>query len=318
MKTSRYGRFIALFALVGFLGTAAIGCGETVIDEGPDSPSGPSTKASELNDQVYVDLETFEQYRADGATVLDLRGAEDYAKGHVPGAVQSSWKDFADDDREGAFIETEVDKLQTAARELGIDNDRKVLIYGSKVSTLQSRQAWSLEYIGHTDVYILNGSYGTWKAEAGVDPSTDTPDVEPGSFEVSLTHDILATGDDVQKAAEGEVTGILFDARSEAEFKGTDERDNPRHGHVPNAIHYNWKNVFNSDGTLRPKDEIRQELDAKGLLAADAVIIPYCQGGFRSAVVYSVLRWLGRDDVKNYDGSWFEYSRNTEWEVETP
>ena len=53
----------------------------------------------------------------------------------------------------------------------------------------------------------------------------------------------------------------------------------------------------------------------------DVTVIPYCQTGVRSATVYSVLRWLGHPNPKNYDGSWYEWSRINDYpvaEVENP
>jgi len=301
---------IAAISLL-FLVTVFPACGETIKDG-----SQPTTSPDALNSQVYVDVETFEQYRAEGATILDVRSQEDYQQGHVPGAIKSSWEDFRDDDREGAFIERDVQKLASAAGELGITRDKKVLIYGGAESTLPSRQAWSIEYIGHGDVYILDGGLPEWKEQTDIDLSTQTPDVETTDYAVGTRDSILATGDEVQQALDSDDPVVIFDARSQSEYEGTDDRDNPRHGHVPEAINYNWSNVYTDDGTLRPKSEIRSELKAKGLLKEGAVIIPYCQGGFRSSVVYTVLRWLGREEVKNYDGSWFQYSRKDEWEVE--
>jgi thiosulfate/3-mercaptopyruvate sulfurtransferase len=302
--------FVAVLLVAG-------GCSEAIKDAPPsDDESGESqTQPAPLNEQVYVDVETFEQYRADGATILDVRSKEDYEEGHIPGALHASWETFKDDDREGAFIESDREQLQQAARELGIDRDRKILVYGPAESTLPARQAWSLEFIGHGEVYQLDGGLSHWQDNTDVDLSTSTPEVETGTFEVAKRDAILATGNEIQTALENDDPVVIFDARSQSEYEGTDDRENPRHGHVPEAIHYNWKNVYADDGTLRPKSELRSELKNKGLLEEGAVVIPYCQGGFRSAVVYRVLRWLGREEVQNYDGSWYQYSRRDEWEV---
>ena len=37
-------------------------------------------------------------------------------------------------------------------------------------------------------------------------------------------------------------------------------------------------------------------------------MITYCTGGVRSAEAWTMLRALGYADVRNYDGSWFEWS----------
>ena len=317
-KTIRRSFRLALsLLLVSAAGLTA--CGETITPPpgSEENEQKGETTPAPLNETVYVDVETFESLREEGAPIPDVRAEEAYGEGHVPGAVEAPWSALKDDDREGAFIERDPAKLREKVRQLGIDEDQKVLVYAGAISTLAARQAWSLEFAGLGDVYILNGGYKTWLKEASVDPSTTAPNIEKGDAEVAVRSSIRATGEDVQKAVEGERPAILFDSRSEDEYEGTDERDNPRHGHVPNAIHYNWKNVFTEAGKLRPKSELRAELEEKGLLKENSVIIPYCQGGFRSAVVYSVLRWLGHDDAQNYDGSWWEWSRNNNVDVET-
>jgi thioredoxin 1 len=43
-----------------------------------------------------VDLETFERAWSAGATVLDVRNPDEYAEGHVPGAVLLPLSDLAD------------------------------------------------------------------------------------------------------------------------------------------------------------------------------------------------------------------------------
>ena len=321
MQNRSLFKFLIFTALTLF-----VGCGESVENpqteakntdnETSNDPLNPNAEPAELNEQVFIDVETFEKYRKEGALVMDVRDQETYEKNHIPGAVRSSWSDFKAEDREGAFIERDERKLQEAARELGIDRDQKILIYGSAPTTLTARQAWSLEYIGHGDVYILDGGISAWKQNADASLTTEVPEVERGSFKVSTRESILAGEDEIEAALDGVKPVVLFDARSQSEYEGTDGRDNPRHGHMPGAIHYNWKNVYTQNGTLRPKDEIRSELEQKGLLKDGALVVPYCQGGFRSAVVYSILRWLGRDNVKNYDGSWYQYSRTEEWDVE--
>jgi len=42
----------------------------------------------------------------------------------------------------------------------------------------------------------------------------------------------------------------------------------------------------------------------------DHEIITYCLGGLRAAWVYSLLRYVGYNQVKTYPGSWWEWSRD--------
>ena len=63
-----------------------------------------------------------------------------------------------------------------------------------------------------------------------------------------------------------------------------------------------------TNGTFKSADELRELYDSKGVTKGGDPIIAYCRIGERSAHTWFVLHeLLGRDDVKNYDGSWTEW-----------
>ncbi len=61
------------------------------------------------------------------------------------------------------------------------------------------------------------------------------------------------------------------------------------------------------DGTFKSADELSELYGSKGVLNGEE-IIAYCRIGERSAHTWFVLHeLLGRENVKNYDGSWTEW-----------
>tara|TARA_B100000315_G_scaffold120484_1_gene110382 strand:- start:912 stop:1145 length:234 start_codon:yes stop_codon:yes gene_type:complete len=63
-----------------------------------------------------------------------------------------------------------------------------------------------------------------------------------------------------------------------------------------------------SDGTFKPVDELRSMCASIGV-TGDREIITYCRVGERSSLSWFVLtQVLGYENVRNYDGSWLEYS----------
>ena len=46
-------------------------------------------------------------------------------------------------------------------------------------------------------------------------------------------------------------------------------------------------------------------------------MIPYCQGGYRSAHTYLALRLIGYPRVRNYLGSWGEWGNRLDLPIET-
>ena len=50
-------------------------------------------------------------------------------------------------------------------------------------------------------------------------------------------------------------------------------------------------------------------------ISSDKEVVVYCTGGVRSAMAYFVLRYL-EYNVRNYDGSWWDWSQNPELPIE--
>ena len=80
-----------------------------------------------------------------------------------------------------------------------------------------------------------------------------------------------------------------------------------RPGHIPTALNVPWSKAANEDGTFKSDEELRALYEEQGLDTGKDTIA-YCRIGERSSHTWFVLReLLGKDDVKNYDGSWVEY-----------
>lgn len=305
-----FTRWASAAAIFASLGCGMVGCSDSVDTIGGDTDR--DTARQPLNSRVFITPDELEELRAAGdVSILDVRNAEQFATGHIPGALNAEWSVFRDVSREGEYTEDDPVLVERTARALGLSQDRPIVVYGNGRTTSHARLAWSLEYYGHANVFILDGGLDAWTAATGQSATTEPTVVEPGDFTVAFRPEVLVTRERVEAALEDDRV-IFFDARSSGEYAGEDERGNPRAGHIPGAIHYEWTNVFQEDGSLRPANDIRAELDGLGLLDPDKVVVAYCQGGFRSAVIYSVLRWLGQPEVANYDGSWWEYSRDSD------
>ena len=65
---------------------------------------------------------------------------------------------------------------------------------------------------------------------------------------------------------------MLWDVRSEGEYRGTNDRGNRRAGHIPGAVHLEWHNVMERDShRFKPAAEIRQLLTEHGITPDKAV-----------------------------------------------
>lgn len=207
-----------------------------------------------------------------GAMLIDVREVDEYAAGHLPGAVNIPLRTL------GANL----DKIPT---------DRQVFIYcqsGYRAALATS----AMHMLGYDNVVSFPPSYKGW-TEAGEPVSTDAvavetlgaPDIDPAleeavnAFLVSIPEGYISAGD-VAKVKEAMGAGaFLLDVRSDGEWT---------EGRIPGATHIELRSLGAS-------------LDG---IPTDRTVIAYCKSGHRAALAAAALQVLGYDNVKAFPSSW--------------
>ena len=102
----------------------------------------------------------------------------------------------------------------------------------------------------------------------------------------------------------------VVDVRKNAEYNGEILYKETSGGHLKDAIHIRFTDLFRADGTLKSQKELVKMFENEGLSKEDT-IITYCTGGIRSGYMYLVLKMCGFENVRNYAESTYRWS-NTE------
>jgi thiosulfate/3-mercaptopyruvate sulfurtransferase len=98
---------------------------------------------------------------------------------------------------------------------------------------------------------------------------------------------------------------------------GYEQEGAQRAGHIPSAKSVPWAQAVREDGTFKSQEELEELYSTKGVIDGDTPIVAYCRIGERSAHTWFVLHeLLGRDDVRNYDGSWTEWGNLVDVPIE--
>jgi thiosulfate/3-mercaptopyruvate sulfurtransferase len=140
---------------------------------------------------------------------------------------------------------------------------------------------------------------------------------QPGTFTAAPIADLIVFKDELKRVVKRpHPETVIVDARSGEEYLGKEVQGIPRPGHIPSAINVPWNTFLNADATLKDLGAIRAALEEKGLHPSHEVIC-YCTGGVRSAWLYYVLKAAGFPKVRNYPGSWWEWSRDFAAPVES-
>lgn len=254
-----------------------------------------------------------EEARRGEVLIVDARKPADYAKGHIPGAVNfSTYKVFATDTRPAGLAAFAHDIAMLYAN-AGISATRAVVFYDDDTGMYAARDAWILQYLGHSRVRILHGGLAGWRA-SGCDLSAE----EAGDWTIGmrvLERPKLAISFEEIAARLGRPGLTLLDVRDADEHAGRDKTACcTRRGYIPGSVWIEWTR-FLEGGRFKPAAAILGLLRESGV-DPDSEIVPYCHRGARSANTYYALKYAGLTQVRNYIGSWHEWSARSELPIE--
>ena len=245
--------------------------------------------------------------------VLDARGERAWRKGHLPNSAPIDWLDLRDGRILDGELSADLAGVAAALAAAGVRQDTPVLVYGAagKRWGEEGRIFWTLDYLGHDQVLVLDGGVDAW-TRAGLPLHTSDTRPPAGDFRARARPERRTTTDELAASL---ATRTVWDTRSREEFEGATPYGESRGGHVPGAAHLHFRDLMGDDGTLKPSDELRALLSAAGI-TPDRPVTTLCTGGVRAGFAYAVLRDLGYTDVSNYDGSMWAWSARSELPLE--
>ncbi|GAA2644740.1 sulfurtransferase [Paractinoplanes durhamensis] len=216
-------------------------------------------------------------------------GLDAYAEAHLPGArFADLFGGFSAPDAPLPFTLPTAEQLRSAAREVGVRNGVKVVVYDRNGGAWAARVWWLLRIHGFAEVSVLDGGFGGWTGpvESGIPAAP-----EPGELTLHEPGEVTAGLAEISGGTED----LLVCGIRQPDFEN---------GHIPGSASLPYAELLRADGTL-DLELVRRRATDLGLDRTPA--IAYCGGGINAAGLVLALEAAGLPAPRLYDGSLNEW-----------
>jgi len=236
----------------------------------------------------------------DGAILAAACPADEYAGGHIAGAVSVPMGALTVDEPYKNMLpdEGQVEDVMGAA---GITEKDTLLVYDNNNNMQAARVQWTLNMYSNFNVKVVSGGFEALQRAGAQVESTPT----------TLPAAAYAAGDKQKKRLanlkylnlkldEDDGSVIVIDTRSAEEYT---------EGTIPGSVHieYVWNNY--GSGEYKSVRDLQSTYINKGLLPdPEKTYILFCKTSVRAAQTYTAMMDMGFENVRIYDGAWLEYS----------
>lgn len=239
-------------------------------------------------------------------------GEESYQISHIPCAVYCHLEKHLSGpvlEQGGRHPLPDLQSFTSFLENAGISNQTQVVAYDNGEGAFAARLWWLMKYIGHDEVYVLNGGFKGW-LEAGYPVDAKCSNSLKGTYKIHVQPEKLATMEEVKGIVNEALDNqILIDSREPKRYLGLEEPIDKVAGRIPGALNKFWNEGL-ENGQFKPLNE--QKLRFLDINPNDSVVV-YCGSGVTAAPNYLILHELGYKNLKLYVGSysdWISYKDN--------
>ena len=277
------------------------------------------TGSGAMAGEIIVDATEVGAAMQRGAILWDVRGAEEYAQGHIPGAVNIGHVAavLRNPNTEDLLPIARVQELLGTA---GIDLSKEVVVYGRRGDPEAYYALTTVRHFGGKQGRVFHGGLDAWQA-AGLPSSKEGTRLAPVKQTLRIDPSVMVYLPEVL-AKVGNPDVQFLDVREPTEFNG-DVVKALRGGHIPGAINIpfesNWVDptamtrLAKGDAKAWDGMALKSPAQLKTLYAGldpQKETIVYCQSGVRASETAWVLVSLGFEKVRVFEDSWLGYGND--------
>ena len=256
--------------------------------------------------------------------IIDTREPEDYIIDHIPGAINIYDIFTYLSTKENGGYEAMRRHFAELFGNAGICGNERIVVYEDAMDNGYGRSCrgyFILKHLGHKNVTILHGGYQAWLNE-NLPVTKELPIIEKKTFPVNIENSIILSQEEIFDSLK-DPDIVLLDCRDHAEWVGISSSPYgpdyaPRKGRIPGAVWIEWYNMMHHINLIpwfKEAEELRKIFANAGITQESKVHI-YCFKGARTSNMYIAMKMAGIKYVRNYLGSWNEWSRDFSLPVE--
>lgn len=253
----------------------------------------------------------------DKVIFVDARGEKAAKTGTLEGAVVMAWTDIADlkdkkPGQEGWGHILSPEELSKKLSELGLDKNKEIVLFSTSNAGWgeDGRILWELKAAGYSKLKMVDGGFNALK-NAGINLNSEIS--KANKADVKIDKIDYKNCINTKELTKDKSQYKIIDTREKDEYDGATKYGEAKGGHIPGAINIPYTSLYNKDGLLKTNIEIEKMLKEKGFEKADK-IVTYCTGGIRSAFMQLIMEMCGYNNVKNYEGSYYNWAAVNEVE----
>ena len=235
-------------------------------------------------------------------------GSQAYARGHIPGACFL----HLDRDLSGAKTGTngrhplpQPAAIAAKLARLGVGPDSQVVAYDNEGGIFASRLWWTLRWLGHDRVAVLDGGLAAWKR---AQLPLEDREREPAPAEFAIRAAVQPVTVEAVLANLETRDMLLIDARNAERYRGENETLDPVAGHIPGALNRCYADNLDENGLLfRPAQELAAEFQLILAGRDPRSVVQVCGSGVTACHNLLAMEIAGLSGSRLYPGSWSEW-----------
>ena len=235
----------------------------------------------------------------DGAILAAACPAEDYAGGHIEGAISLPMSDLTVDEPYANML-PEADEVAAVMSAAGVSENDTLLVYDNNNNMQAARIQWTLNVYNNFNVKVVSGGMAALE-RAGAQVVSDATVLEPAVYTAGEKQKKLVVTYDYINLLLDKDDGmtVIIDTRSDEEFA---------EGTIPGAVHVEYLNNNYPSGEYKSVQNLQSTYIKLGVLPdPEKTYILFCKTSVRAAQSYTAMKDMGFSDVRVYDGAWTEW-----------